>query len=113
MQFLVALIVLAISRPPLEAQVVLRWKFQAGEQIRYTRDREQVTSKTSDGIKTLESIHATTDMTLLVREAAAEERPAQLVLTIDRIQYQRKSAGGDWEYDSKANPLPVGTEARF
>jgi hypothetical protein len=94
------------------AQSVLRWKFQSGEQLHYTRTRDQTSAKTVAGVRTQDTIQATTDMTLVVAEVA-EDHSAQIKLLIDRIRYHRKSNGGETHYDSSTDAAPAGADARF
>jgi hypothetical protein len=94
------------------AQSVLRWKFHPGEQLHYTRTRDQTSAKTVAGVRTQDMIQATTDMTLVVAEVA-DDHSAQMKLLIDRIRYRRKSNAGETHYDSSTDVAPAGTDAKF
>jgi hypothetical protein len=109
---LLALAVIGVGSSTLSAQGVLRWKFKAGEKLHYVRTRDQSTSRTVEGTKSHDSILATTDITLVVNEVAADHS-AQIALLIDRIRYQRKSAQGELKYDSSTDPPPTGADPRF
>ena len=112
LRVLLALAVIGVGSSTLSAQGVLQWKFKAGEKLHYVRTRDQTTSRTVEGVKSQDSILATTDLTLVVNEVAAD-RSAQVGLLIDRIRYQRKSAQGELKYDSSTDPPPSGTDSRF
>lgn len=77
------------------ASVVLRWKFQPGERLRYVRSDERITRRAGAE----ESLSRTTEMTLAV--ASAEPVGARMTLSIDRVRYRTKAAGGEAEYDAE------------
>jgi len=112
LRVLLALAVIGVGSSTLSAQGVLQWKFRAGEKLHYVRTRDQTTSRTVEGVKSRATILATTDITLVVNEVAAD-RSAQIAMLIDRIRYERKSAQGEMKYDSSTDPPPNGADPRF
>jgi hypothetical protein len=111
-RYLLALAVLSWSGSALEAQSVLQWKFRAGEKLHYRWSRDQSTTRTVDGIKSQESVQATTDMILAVNEVG-KDQTGQITLRIDQIRYQKKSPGGEIRYDSKSDAAPKGLDAKL
>jgi hypothetical protein len=109
---LLALAAIGVGSSTLSAQGVLQWKFKAGENLHYVRTREQTTSRSVEGAKSQASTVATTDITLVVKDVAAD-RSAQIALFIDRVRYQRKSDQGEMKYDSSTDPPPSGADPRF
>ncbi|HEV3143048.1 MAG TPA: hypothetical protein VGZ47_04100 [Gemmataceae bacterium] len=82
-----------------EADETLRWKLAPGQRLHYSRTHQRVNEMVEGTVRTKETLVRVTDMALTVARLDSDGTAA-LVLTIDRIRYQRNSPAGAMSYDS-------------
>jgi hypothetical protein len=81
------------------AQEALRYKFTAGEELRYTRSQERLTESQQNGERRRETLLRVIELKLVV-EKVPTEGPATIVLSIERIRYRKHGPAGEVAYDS-------------
>lgn len=85
----------------------LRWKFKAGETLRYEMNQKTVTSVNAGGDEqSKETVTMITNMSWVVKSVDAEGK-AELTQTIDRVRIKIESALGTFQIDSKESKSPL------
>ena len=107
----VGLVVLAGSVRAAEFQHAagepLRWKFKAGESIRYTMVQE-ISQETKDPGRVLKlTMNQTVDLHWSVK-SVADDGVADMTWTIDRVRAKVSGPEGGFEFDSQTGKDPEG-----
>ncbi len=92
---------------PTHGAETLRWKFKAGETLRYTMVQETTQAMKAMGQDQKTSLKQTVDLHWSVKNVASDG-VAELSQTIDRVRTKVESPGNLFEFDSQTGKVPEG-----
>lgn len=97
----------AASGQATAAATELRWKFKAGESLRYEMEQKTVTEMKLNDKEMKTTIGQTINSTWKV-VSVAEDGTAELAQTLDRVRTRIESAGAAFEFDSQSEKASEG-----
>jgi hypothetical protein len=100
----------AYPGPVLRAET-LRWKFKAGEVVRYTIVQETTLEEKAEGQEGKTSLSQTVDLHWSVK-SVLPDGVADLSQTIDRVRTKIQGPGQAFEFDSDSGKAPEGPAAQ-
>jgi hypothetical protein len=101
----------AYPGPVLKAES-LRWKFKAGEVVRYTMVQETSQEMKGQGQEAKTSLNQTVDLHWSVK-SVSPGGVADMTQTIDRVRTKIQGPGQTFEFDSDSGKAPEGPGAQF
>lgn len=99
--------VLGAGLTPASGAEALRWKFKAGETLKYTMDQKTTTNMKAMGQEIKTTLNQTINLHWKVKNVSSEG-VAELTQTIDRIRTKIEFPGVPFEYDSDGDKAPEG-----
>jgi len=92
---------------PTHGAETLRWKFKAGETLRYTMVQQITQAMKAMGQDQKTSLNQTVDLHWSVKNVSSDG-VAELSHTIDRVRTKVEGPGSSFEFDSQAGKVPEG-----